>query len=113
MNPAATTNSRRDNPMAEQRPTDHDRTDHCIDDTDQVGLLYISDVQALRRAEAVSFHTGEATAWVDASLTAADFGEPRIYTAKEQRLFPDAEGLGRRRRIEVAGDIVGYDDRRR
>lgn len=88
--------------MGEQRPTDHDRTDHCIDDTDQVGLLYVSDVQALRRAEAVSFHTGDTSTWIDASLTAADEG--RIYTAKEQRLFPDAEGLGRRRRIEVAAD---------
>jgi hypothetical protein len=58
----------------------------------------------------VSFHTGDTSTWTDASLTPP--GE-RIYTAAEHRLFPDAEGLGRRRRIEVAADIVGYDDQRR
>jgi hypothetical protein len=100
--------------MAEQRPTDHGRADECAGDTNPVGLLYISDVQALQRAETVSFHTGhDMAAWIHASLTAPAFGEPRIYTATEQRLFPDADNLDRRRRIAVAADIVGYDEQRR
>jgi hypothetical protein len=71
--------------MGEQRPTDHDRTDHCSADTDPVGPLCISDVRAPRRAEAVSFHTRDATTWIDAGLTAAAFGEPANRAAPARR----------------------------
>lgn len=77
------------------------------------GLLSISDVQALRRAEAVAFAAADGVGLIDASLTTLAGDEPRIYTATQQRLFPDAVGRNRRRRIEVAADIAGFDVGRR
>jgi hypothetical protein len=77
------------------------------------GLLFISDVQALRRAEAVAFAAADGVGRIDASLTTLAGGEPRIYTATQQRLFPDPVGHHRRRRIEVAADIAGFDLSRR
>lgn len=82
------------------------------DDENPRGLLFISDVQALRRADAVRVHAAAGVGLIDASLTALA-GEPRIYTATEQRLFPDTDGLARRRRIAVAADIAGFDNQRR
>jgi hypothetical protein len=76
------------------------------------GLLFISDVQALRQAEAVTFHASNGVGFIDASLTALAGDPPRVYTAKQQQLFPDTAGYGRYRRIEVAADIAGYDSRR-
>lgn len=77
------------------------------------GLLFISDVQALRRAEAVSFTAADEVGLIDASLTTLVGDEPRIYTASQQRLFPEPVGPDRRRRIEVAADIAGFDLSRR
>lgn len=102
--------------MAEQPDNDREagHTDPLDDDADQPrGLLYISDVQALQRAEVVSFHASDGVGLIHADLTAASCDEPRIYTAKQQHLFPDTVGRDRRRRIEVAADIAGYDSQRR
>lgn len=77
------------------------------------GLLHIGDVQALQRAETVTMHTSSTQSWIDAGLTSSAAGEPRIYTAKEQQLFPDADTLDRRRRIPVEGHIAGFDEHRR
>ena len=82
-------------------------------DTEPVGLLYIGDVRALRRAEIVTFHSTGHGSWIHAGLSAPATGEPRIYTAMEQRLFPDADCSGRWRRIAVDADIAGFDDQRR
>jgi hypothetical protein len=95
--------------MAEHRPVHPDHTNQQSVDADPVGLLYISDVQALKAADAVAFHTGGDAAWIHACLSGALFGEPRIYTARQQRLFPDADCRDRRRRITVAGEISGFD----
>ncbi len=98
--------------MAEHRQTEPDHTDQPTTSADPVGLLYISDVQALRAADTVAFHTtGDGVAYIDACLNGA--GELRIYTARQQRLFPDADRHDRRRRIEVAADIAGFDAARR
>lgn len=101
--------------MAEQ--PDHDRdaghTDPLADHDQPRGLLYISDVQALRRAETVWLHTADGVGFIDACLTDSAGEQPRIYTAKQQQLFPDPVGRDRRRRIEVAADITGYDPQRR
>jgi hypothetical protein len=77
------------------------------------GLLFISDVQALRRAEAVTFHAHDGAGSIDATLTTLAGDPPRVYTAKEQQLFPDAAGHGRHRRIDVAADIAGFDHQHR
>jgi hypothetical protein len=100
--------------MAAQPEREPGHTDPCTSDTDQPrGLLYISDVQALRRAEAVVFHASDGIGLIDADLTDLAGNQPRIYTAKEQQLFPDAADRDRRRRIDVAADIAGYDGHRR
>jgi hypothetical protein len=77
------------------------------------GLLFIADVQALRRADTVHLHAADGTGLIDATLTSLAGDEPRIYTAKEQQLFADPVGRHRRRRIEVAADIAGFDAERR
>jgi hypothetical protein len=77
-----------------------------------VGLLFISDVQALRRAESVCLHASGGSGRIDATLV-ADGEQPRIYTATQQRLFPDPAGSDRCRRITVAADIAGFDGQRR
>jgi hypothetical protein len=102
--------------MAEQPDNDREagHTDPLAGDADQPrGLLYISDVQALQRAEVVSFHAADGVGLIHADLTAWSGNHTRIYTAKEQQLFPDAVGRDRRRRVEVPADIAGYDSQRR
>lgn len=93
--------------MAEYRQPEP--TDEPTGDIDPVGLLYRSDVHALRAADTVTFHTSDAGACIDACLSSAAFTEPRIYTTRQQRLFPDGDRLDRRRRIAVAADIAGFD----
>jgi hypothetical protein len=62
----------------------------------------------------VSFHTtGDGVADIHACLSSAAFCQPRIYTARQQRLYPDADQRDRRRRIVVAAGICGYDATRR
>jgi len=82
-------------------------------DPDPRGLLYVSDVQALQLADTVVLHHRDGVGHIDAGLTTWAFAAPRIYTARQQRLFPDADGHDRRRRIKVASDVVGYADNRR
>jgi hypothetical protein len=93
--------------MAERRQ--FEPTNEPTSDGDPVGLLYPSDVHALRAADTVTFHTSDARACIDACLSSAAFTEPRLYTARQQRLFPDGDRLDRRRRITVAADIAGFD----
>ena len=78
-------------------------------DEDPRGLLFISDLQALRRADTVRVHAADGVGVIDASLTTLAGDQPRIYTATEQRLFPEPVGHQRRRRIAVAADIAGFD----
>ena len=90
----------------------HHQPSTC-DDENPRGLVFISDVQALRRADTVSFTAAGGAGLIDAGLTTLAGDESRIYTATQQRLFPDATGGDRRRRIEVAADIAGFDTSRR
>ncbi|GAA0898334.1 hypothetical protein [Virgisporangium aurantiacum] len=91
-------------------------TSRCLG-REPVGLLYVGDVQALRRADSVRFDTRETQsgldAWIEADLFPPSVAEPRIYTATEQRLFPEADASDRRRRIAVGADIAGFDDQQR
>lgn len=98
-----------EHPHGEPGHTEPSTSDH----ENPRGLLFISDVQALRHADAVAFAAADGIGLIDASLTAIAGDEPRIYTAKQQRLFPDPVGQQRRRRIEVAADIAGFDACRR
>jgi hypothetical protein len=98
-------------PHHEHRQTEH--TDPGTSHTDPVGLLYPSDVQALCAADTVTFHTSASVGVIDACLSSAPFAQPRIYTTRQQRLFPDGDRLDRRRRIQVAADIAGFDQARR
>ena len=101
-----------DQPESEHREPDHadaDRAQPCTAEQENPrGLLSISDVQALRRADTVSLSAADGGGVIDATLTAGAGVRPRIYTAKEQALFPDTCGPDRRR-IEVAADIAGFD----
>lgn len=100
--------------MAEHPDGEPGRTEPSTCDGERPrGLLFISDVQALRRAEAVSFAAADGAGSIDASLTSLAGDQPRIYTAAQQRLFPDAAGRNRHRRVEVAADIAGFDEHRR
>lgn len=98
--------------MEGQPPIEHGLSEQLVD-AESVGQLYIGDVHALRRAEAVEFHTGDGRSWIRACLQGQSMGESRIYTAKEQRLFPDADALDRCRTITVGGDIAGFDEQHR
>ncbi|GAA0911525.1 hypothetical protein [Virgisporangium aurantiacum] len=77
------------------------------------GLLFTSDRQALRRADTIRVHATDGAGVIDAILTTLAGDQPRIYTATEQRLFPEPDGHQRRRRIAVAADIAGFDTDRR
>ena len=58
--------------MAEHRQAEPDHTDQPTTHTDPVGLLSTSDVQALRGADAVSFHSsGDGVARIHACLSSA------------------------------------------
>ena len=102
--------------MTEHPSSESQPTAECTDTSDTAnarGLLFFSDVQALRMADTVSLHTTTAGGVIHADLSALNGDEPRIYTAKQQHLFPDAVERDRRRNIDVAADITGYDTQRR
>jgi hypothetical protein len=60
------------------------------------------DIRAMRMAESVHFHTHEGRSWIVVELQ--NYGSGRIYTASEQRLFPDVRRYAgeRSRKIAVA-----------
>lgn len=70
--------------------------------------LTAEDLKALRRADSVSFHHRQDETYLVASLRS--LSEPRVYTAAEQRLFPNTDlGGDRTRRIDVSGRVQAYD----
>lgn len=60
------------------------------------------DIKAMRQADSMHFHTHEGRSWLVVEL--ANYSLNRIYTATEQRLFPDVRKYGsdRSREIPVA-----------
>lgn len=74
---------------------------------DPHGLLYASDVQALRRADTVTIHAQDGIGSIRAILSAPD--GLRIYTASQQRTFPDAAGYCRHRLITLDAAVAGFD----
>jgi hypothetical protein len=98
--------------MSEQRQADPDHADQPVPEA-RAGPLDLSDVRALRRADRVSFHHHQGQGYIHADLTTWPPPEPRTYTPRQQRLFPDPDGVDQRRRIEVDTFIVGFDHTRR
>ncbi|GIF02000.1 hypothetical protein [Paractinoplanes rishiriensis] len=84
---------------------------HTDDGPDPHGLLYYSDVKALRHADTITVRAQDGLGSIQATLTAPD--GLRIYTAQQQRAFPEAAGFVRHRRITVDADIAGFDSGRR
>lgn len=80
---------------------------HTDLEPDPHGLLYASDLQALRRADTVTIRAQDRLGSIRATLTAD--GGLRIYTASQQRAFPDAAGYRRHRVITLDADIAGFD----
>jgi hypothetical protein len=74
---------------------------------DPHGLLYTGDLQALRRADTVCIRAQDGLGSIRATLSADD--GLRIYTASQQRAFPDAAGYRRHRLITVDAGIAGFD----
>ena len=60
------------------------------------------DIKAMRKADSIHFHTHEGRSWIVVELE--NYGLNRIYTAAEQRLFPDVRkyAADRGREIPVA-----------
>jgi hypothetical protein len=74
--------------------------------------LTVADVQALRRAEQVTCHHHHGASAFVLSLDGGHDDAPRVFTAREQRLFPDpgrSDPHARSRRIRCAASVSGYD----
>lgn len=73
--------------------------------------LTTDDVTALRMADGVSYHVYEGEAYLSASLDGGYSDNPRIFTAKEQKLFA-ADGRGipgqRNRKIRCEYRVTNY-----
>jgi len=76
--------------------------------TATVTVLTAEDVSALRKAESVTFHlnTGGFFSGIRVSLRSYT-GDQRIYTATEQRLFPQPDSGDRQREIVPAENTAG------
>jgi hypothetical protein len=66
------------------------------------------DIAALRCADTVSFHYNQRRGFIHADLD-DHAGDRRIFTARQQRLFPDTAILGRQRKVPVSTRMSGYD----
>lgn len=79
--------------------------------TEQVVLAGLSpqDIAALREADNVTFHVMKGCGFIRCHLDGYR-GEPRIFTKREQVLFPDVDLRDRRREIGVDQSTHGYTD---
>ena len=67
--------------------------------TDLAGITR-DDIRAMRMADDVHFHTYQGRSWIAADLQ--NYGRQRIYTAVEQRLFPDTQRYAGERSRDIA-----------
>jgi hypothetical protein len=74
----------------------------------KIAPLIPQDVDALRKADVVVFRHYKGVATIEASLRGRL--DPRVYTASEQRLFPEVDSWERKRTIPVDGLITYYDN---
>lgn len=67
------------------------------------------DVAALRLADSLAFYHYEGRDYIRAWLRGGYSGNPRIFTRREQQLFPDThDPQDRERRISCTGSVYGY-----
>lgn len=71
--------------------------------------LTMQDVTALKQAEVVVFRYYRQVATIEASLR-GHLTQPRIFTAAQQRLFPEVNEYERKHTIPVDGLVTYYDD---
>jgi hypothetical protein len=74
----------------------------------EVAPLTVQDIKALRTAETVVFRHYKGVPTIEVYLR--DHTEPLIYTAVQQRLFPEPGVDERKRTLAVGGLITYYDD---
>lgn len=70
------------------------------------GGLTAEGAAALRRADSVTFHTRQGRAFIRARKQAAPGRE--VFTAREQRLYPEPDGAERIREIAVDFGLTSY-----
>jgi hypothetical protein len=71
--------------------------------------LTADDIAALKTADRVCFYLTEGRFYIRAILEHGFAESPRIFSAREQRLFPMADRSDREREIDVTGSVYGYD----
>lgn len=72
--------------------------------------LTAADIAALKLADDVSMHHRDGRGYLRAHMRGGYAEEPRVYTAAQQRTFPQADGNDRSREMEADSDIAGYGD---
>ncbi len=83
------------------------------EDTAQNSALSTEDVAALRAAEELSFHHNDGDSYIRLYLRSSYSGGMRVFTARQQRLFPDTQAAGAHDRARVIGcdsGVSGYDE---
>jgi hypothetical protein len=72
--------------------------------------LTADDITALRKADSVTFHYFRGEGYIRAHLRGGFYATARVYTARQQRLFPiaDSYSADRERRIDVHTSMHGY-----
>lgn len=80
-------------------------------DTD-IAPLTADDVASLRKADSVTFHYWRGTGVIRTHLRGGYMAPLRIFTARQQRLFPDTDNYSadRKREIAVRSTLFGYSD---
>jgi hypothetical protein len=68
------------------------------------------DITAMTAADSIVFRMHHGDQPGIRAIMRGDLAEPRIYTAREQRLFPNADGRDRTREIHTDGVLHGYAD---
>jgi hypothetical protein len=66
------------------------------------------DLTAMTAADSIVFRMHHGDQPSIRAIMRGDLAEPRIYTAREQRLFPNADGRDRTREIHTDGILHGY-----
>lgn len=78
----------------------------------EIAPLTADDVASLRKADSVTFHYFRGAGVIHTHLRGGYTGSLRIFTARQQRLFPDTDSYSadRKREIAVRSTLFGYAD---
>jgi hypothetical protein len=77
-----------------------------------IAPLTADDVASLRKADSVTFHYFRGVGVIRAHLRGGYAAPRRIFTARQQRMFPDTDSYSadRKREIPVMTSMHGYED---